>query len=62
MGLFHRHAVWLYVECSLLQLVGLFLGAQLSTRINQRAFGHLLLGLMCVCAALMFASAAGVKG
>ena len=60
MGLFHRTALWLYILCGALSLVGLVIGNEMSQKVDQVAFGRLLLGLMCVCAVLMFASASGL--
>lgn len=52
----------LYAWASGAALVGVLLGSAASSKLDQVAFGRLLVALMCVCCLLMFMSAAGLAG
>jgi uncharacterized membrane protein YfcA len=60
LGAFKREDVVLYVVVSAVGVVGMLLGNHLSASIDQQRFSQVLLVLMCLCCALLFASAAGV--
>eukprot|EP00775_Hariotina_reticulata_P005242 gene5242-5477_t len=60
LGAFHREDLVLYVVVSAVGVVGMLLGNHLSASIDQRMFSRVLVALMCLCCALLFASAAGV--
>ncbi|KAG2440892.1 hypothetical protein HXX76_003746 [Chlamydomonas incerta] len=62
MGLFVAADAPLYAVTSLVGLAGVALGNVLAGRLDQRGFSRVLVGLMLVCCALLFASAAGLKG
>lgn len=62
MGVFKKEEMSLYGSASAAALVGVLGGAAASSRLDQVAFGRLLVGLMSTCCLLMFMSAAGVAG
>lgn len=61
-GVFTKDDIWLYVACSVAGVVGMCCGHYLAGRMNQAMFSKVLVVLMCLCCALMFASAAGLTG
>lgn len=62
MGMFAASDAPLYAVTSVVGLAGVALGNVLAGRLDQRGFSRILVGLMLVCCALLFASAAGLKG
>lgn len=62
MGVFLRADTALYIAVSVAAVAGMFLGCMAAARTNQATFSRMLTGLMVLCCALMFASAAGIAG
>jgi hypothetical protein len=60
MGVFSRADTALYVAVSIGGLVGMAAGSLAAVRVRPAAFSRLLMALMVLCCALMFASAAGL--
>ncbi|GLC33006.1 hypothetical protein PLESTB_000381200 [Pleodorina starrii] len=62
MGVFKREDVMIYGVTAAAGLMGVIIGNGLAGRLDQRGFSRVLVALMVVCCALLFASAAGLKG
>jgi uncharacterized membrane protein YfcA len=61
-GIFTRADLWLYVAVSVAGLAGLCLGSHLASRMDQATFSKVMVVLMLLCCALLFASSAGLTG
>jgi uncharacterized membrane protein YfcA len=61
-GIFTRADLWLYVAVSVAGLAGLCLGSHLASHMDQATFSRVMVALMLLCCALLFASSAGLTG
>lgn len=62
LGAFRREDLALYLCASAAGFLGMAAGHCLASRMDQAVFSRVLVGLMVLCCALMFASAAGLAG
>ncbi|KAF6252440.1 hypothetical protein COO60DRAFT_1553080 [Scenedesmus sp. NREL 46B-D3] len=61
-GIFTRQDLLLYAAVSVAGLSGLCLGSHLAARMDQATFSRVMVVLMLLCCALLFASSAGLTG